>query len=46
MRDKEMGRSVRSAPHCLLIENGSYFWCEQATSYWETLFGLTEFCGC
>ena len=23
-----------------------YFWCEQATSYWETLFGLPEFCGC
>jgi hypothetical protein len=25
---------------------GRYFWCEQATSYWETLFGLPEFCGC
>ena len=46
MRVKEMGRSVRSAPQCALIENGSYFWCEQATSYWETLFGLPEFCGC
>jgi hypothetical protein len=46
MRDKETGRSVRSAPQCLLIENGNYFWCEQATSYWETLFGLPEFCGC
>lgn len=30
----------------LLIGNGSYFWCEQATSYWATLFGLPEFCGC
>lgn len=46
MKGQRNGVLREERPVVQLMRNGRYFWCEQATSYWETLFGLPEFCGC